>query len=503
MIGQAEAERKAAAFVTEHFGGDVVRTEAVHQSDRLLYGYLSKNKLADDYEKRYDADYPADTYQVEVRSTAAADRSERIRFVHLHMETGEVVAWDEVDGGPGSERSRLSAAEAILAAKAFLQERGYEASRVQLPVSPGKGGYVEAAVTGEQIGGAPLKLRILPIGSEDGQVRIASFKPAFEVPADYAAYVERQDRLAMILTMAGSLLPSFILFVLAVVYAALYRSHTSFLRGLVLTAIFLAAYLYNNVNLIDGVRASAGEAAGIDAEVRIGVAISQLFTVGMAVSVYFSFVGGDGLWRSMKRNLWPRWGEAGYGSHVWQSMKIGYWFAFIILGLQTVILIALERGLGVWSTTDVTQSPLNMAHAWLFPLLAWCAAISEEAVFRHFGIAVFRKWFRNTYAAAVIPTVVWALGHVAYPIYPAETRLIELTLLGFVFCWLFLRFGLIAAIFAHAVMNTILMSISLVLLGTAGNIAAAAVYIALPLLIAWVIRTADRNRRKPRPAPAL
>jgi hypothetical protein len=286
--------------------------------------------------------------------------------------------------------------------------------------------------------------------------------------------------------------------VLAIVYAALYRKHTSFIRGLLLTFFFLAAYLYNNFNMSDGLRAASGEQSDLTSVVNVTMIVMILFTIGMAASVYFSLIAGDGLWRSMNRNLWPRWREAGYGEHVWRSMKAGYCFALILLGLQTLILLLLEKGIGAWSTSDVTQSPVNMAVPWLLPLLAWCAAISEEAIYRLFGVAIFRKWFKNTYAAAIIPTIIWALGHVAYPIYPATTRLIELTIIGFIFCFVFIRYGFITAVFAHAIFDTILMSASIIFLGSAINITAGIIYILLPVPLAWLIRYFHK-KREPRP----
>jgi hypothetical protein len=502
VISKPEAEAKASAFVEQKFGGSITYAKAVHQSDKMLNGYLSREKLVNDYEKIYDPRFPADSYQVEVRSKESPDGFMQTRFVQLHMKTSKIVSWNEVSSDSAGSSAKLSNEEASFAAKAFAQDQGFKAAELKMPEMPEKNGTFVIDVAGTTAGDAQLQLRIRPVFAGGNTIGIAEYKPTFHVPDSYTAYVKQQDRIASLLTLLGYLLMTIVMFVLAIVYAALYRKHTSFVRGLVLTGIFLAAYLYNTINMSDGIRASLGELPAIDSVMNVTMIVTVLITVGLAVSVYFSLVAGDGLWRSMHRNLWPRWGEAGYGEHVWKAMKIGYWFAFIILGLQSLILLALEKGTGAWSTTDVTQSPLNMAVPWLFPLLAWCAAISEEAVYRLFGVAIFRKWFRNTYAAAIIPTVVWALGHVTYPIYPATTRLVELTLLGFVFCFVFIRFGFIAAVFTHAILDSILMAISLLYLGSPVNIAAAAIYIVLPLPIAWLIRYFSQRKRM-RPGPDI
>jgi len=491
-IAKAEAEAAAVRFAEEHFGGAFEPAGTVHQIQERLYGYLSREDLGEDYEERYGRQYPVETWQVEMHGKRG-----EVLFVHVHMDTGEVVAWNEL---PGKGGRKLEFGAASLAARAFAIERGYPEQALHLRGLPEDGTIVFDAE--DQIGDAKLTLRINVRQAEDGTVRVTSFKPVFEVPDDYADYVERQDQIASILTFAGYMGLSFVLFVIAIIYAALLRRQTSFARGLLLSGIFLVFYQINNINMFDGIRASVGESAQAGPFTVFMTVLQVLYTLGVAVSVWFAFVGGDGLWRSMGYNLWRRRGEPGFGADVWQAMKIGYCAAFALLGLQAVIFLVMENGFGIWSSADVTQSTLNFRWAWLFPLLAWCAAISEEAMYRLFGVGLFKRWFRNTAAACVIPTVIWALGHVAYPLYPWSTRLIELTILGLLFCWLFVRFGFAAALFAHAVFDLVLMATSLMLLGGADAIAAGIFYIVHPVGIAWLIHWWDR-RRPPKPsAPA-
>lgn len=179
-------------------------------------------------------------------------------------------------------------------------------------------------------------------------------------------------------------------------------------------------------------------------------------------------------------------------------MGLGYLIALILLGVQSVIFLVLESAIGSWSTSDATQSPYNIKWLWLMPMLAWCAAISEEAIYRFFGIALFRRWFKNIYVAALIPTILWALGHVAYPIFPFYTRLIELIIIGMIFSYIFLRYSLITAIFVHAIFDSLLMGFSLVSVGGALNIGAAIFYAVLPVPIAYIIRIWHRKKEEGR-----
>jgi len=477
IISKAQAEQAATEFAQRQFEQVPESVHAVHQSNSLLYGYLAKEKQLDAYDKKFGDRMPTDTYQV---SATLMDGSHL--FLYVHMTNGNVLAWNKVGDGAEAALSPLNTA------LAFAAKQGFPADKLQQETSPTARGIVRLLVNGETVKEATLKLTIRVEQNMDGEQIVSGYRPAFVVPATYEDYVNAQSKLASKLSLIGSMLLSFILFVLAIVYAILYRRYTSFQRGLLMTFVFLGFYLVNNFNMTDGIIASFGEEPNAPAYAVVTTAITCLITFVMALSVYFSLVAGDGLWRSMGRKLWMRHGEPGYGSYIWRSMWLGYLLAFILLGAQTVILFVLEKSTGAWSTTDVSQSPYNFSAPWLFPLLAWCAAISEEAVFRFFGIAIMKKWLRNTFIASLIPTIIWALGHVTYPIFPATTRLVELTLIGLAFSYLFLRFGLATVIFTHAIFDSIMMALSLIFLGSAGNILIGIIYILLPIPIAAIIR---------------
>ncbi|CAM4353483.1 CPBP family intramembrane glutamic endopeptidase [Paenibacillus tarimensis] len=498
MIAEDKAEQNAAEFVREHFGADVKSASAVYQADRDLYGYLAKEKLTKNFDEQYSSRFPTETYQVNVRSLIPPGSKQRSIFVQVNMESGEIVGWNATPQGAPSAWTRADSEAADLAARSFLHEHGFRDEELKLMPAPAEDGSLVYQASGYTVGDAKLYLHIDARLGEGQSVLITLYKPQFKPPEGYTSYVEQQDQISSLLTLTGYIGMSVVLFILAIIYAILYRRHTSFARGWLLAVIFFLFYTANNINMLDGIEATLGEVENAAQMAWLGTIVTTFIMGIMAASVYISLVAGDGLWRGMGRNLWPRWGETGYGDHVWTSMKIGYWIAFIFLGLQTLIFIFLEMGTGAWATTDVSQSPINFAYPWLFPILAWCAAISEEAIYRLFGIAVFKRWFRSTYAAVIIPTIVWALGHVAYPIYPWTTRLVELTLLGLLFCFVMLRYGFTAALFAHAVIDLVLMAVSLVMMGSSENMIAAVFYILHPIALAWLIRYMH-NKRKPRP----
>ena len=181
--------------------------------------------------------------------------------------------------------------------------------------------------------------------------------------------------------------------------------------------------------------------------------------------------------------LWPRPGDPEFGGEVIRSMGRGYLLAFVVLGVQSVLFFAGSKLLGVWSVSDPLESAYNLLEPGYYPLLAWSAAISEEAVFRMFALAFFsvllrplaRRLYRWTgrgvfnnpvcwiIPAALISGAVWALGHAGYAIYPVYTRLVEVTVLGLIFAYALLRYGFFAALFAHAIVDIIIMALQIMI----------------------------------------
>lgn len=487
VISKAEAAEAAIAFANGETGLSFESSRVLHQSNKLLNGYLSKEKRLEQYETEYGARYPADTFQVNLEQKGGRGYG----FVYVHMYTGEIAAW-KFDI---SKKETLDDEAAVRAALSnALQSRGIDSGSL---TPTGKDTW---QVDGASIGNASLSIKAVA-QDNNGTISVVEFKPEFKVPQDYISYVTKQDNLAKWLTGIGYVFFSIVLGILAIIYSILYRKHTSFKYGILLTVVFFIAYLIMNLNMLDGGYAASGEARLPQGFGMITLFLTILLAIPMVGSVYVSIVGGDGLWKAQGRDLWPRPSAPGFGDYVWRSVWLSYLFALGMLGLQPLLFKGLELAIGTWSTTDVMMSPYNMGMLWLMPVLAWAAAISEEAVFRFFGIGLLRKWFRHTFAATIIPTIIWSLGHVMYPFYPSTTRLFELMVIGLIFSFIFVRYGFITAMFTHAIFNSIAVASSLYLIGSAANIVSATFFIVLPIIIAWVLR--EWNKRAQRKGPPV
>ncbi|OAB48157.1 CPBP family intramembrane glutamic endopeptidase [Paenibacillus antarcticus] len=452
-------------------------TLVTYQSNSDIYGYLSKEKLIKKYNTTFEKRYPYDVYRVRLQE------SERGPFLNIdvHMNTGEIVAYAQEKetnfASTEPTKESMSTTNKKKLAEPWLTKLGYDPEKLTI-VQKDKNTltYSDYNVT---IGEAVLQLKFA-----FGTDRIVSFQPAFTTPAEHTAYVEKEHTKAVWLTLLGYGLLTLALGVLAIVYSALTRRYTSFVRGIFLSSFYFIVSMLSTFNMLPAL-----EAEGLTGtSLILGLIFQGLLTLVMAALLYFSLIGGDGLWKKeVGLNPWPRGKESGYGSYVLHSMFVGYLWALILLGVQSIIYFILDLTLHSWSTTDASQSPINMVYPWMLPLLAWVAGISEEAVYRLFGIRMMKKIVKNTFVACLIPSIIWAFGHTLYPIYPVISRPIELVIIGLLFSFIFLRYGYITVMFSHVVFNSILMGFSLFTLNDTTNITAGIVSMIMPFIVASVI----------------
>ncbi|MHB0860861.1 CPBP family intramembrane glutamic endopeptidase [Paenibacillus sp. SEL3] len=494
VISKQEAVIHALDFARSELGYTESQPEeplVTYQAETDLYGYLSREKLLQQYDRTWKKNYPYETFRVDLPESSAKSKLQ----IHVDLSTGKVVSFKRITSSTNYTQADISTDEQARnrlvrvaedgmtleakeqAAAVWVKRFGFKPSDLKLATTEQEGG-LKYTVDDKKIGASVLTLAFT---FEDGDVR--SFTQSFSAPSSYTDYIEKQTFWANWMTYAGYALFSFVLGVLAIVYASLTRRHTSFVRGIVLSVIYFIASIAGTMNMLPLLQAEAGGKGML-----IFLMVFQIgVTFFMAVALYFSLVGGDGLMRQVGLNAWPRAKEPGYGLYVLRSMYVGYLWAFILLGVQSILFFILERTFNTFSTTDATQSPYNMAYPWLLPIMAWMAGIGEETVYRLFGIPMVKKIVKNTFVACLITTLIWALGHTLYPIYPVISRPIELTFLGLLFSFVFLRYGFIAAMFSHVIFDSILMGLSVMSLGDTVNVSAGLFWILLPAIVGYII----------------
>lgn len=537
MMTREEAKSAALEAATARFGipaSDLGEARAAHLSDSEGVSYLSKEKLLEAYNDAWDERFPTDVYRVDIPLGAESKLE-----LSLHMKTGELVAWRHATEGRSTGGADEDPALLVRQARETLAGWGFAAEDWEPTGEVAADGAVGFQSRKAGLGEAKLQVFVKPAqrsqapsgtGSESSAAEdgILPDRAGSELryrllpPASFMQYLESQEEKAARLSIYGSMLPQLVLLVLAVVYSGAYSSWTSYRRGAFLAPLFFVLYAAFTFNMAPAFRAQAIESGMGQPEAAAfgSIVFNLMMLAAMALLTYFSAVAGDGLWKSAGRDLWPSWRQPDYGRRVLAGMGRGYLLAFIVLGVQSVTLLALTFLLGSFSSSDVTQSTYNMTYPWLMPLLAWCAGISEELQTRLFGIGLFRRWLTGgarrllrrepspraakalTFAAMLPASLLWAFGHVGYAIYPVHTRLIELVLIGCLFGWFMLRFGLIAVIFAHVSVNSILMGVQMLFDGLRVDLAGGLFSFAMPLLVAWAIWLLHRRFGSRPPSPS-
>ncbi len=489
LVSEEQAQTVAADFASSKLGiNDPLGEASVsYHSDSDLYGYLSREGLLAEYDDTYVDNFPYEMFRVVYHYEANGEP--QTLSVDVGGQSGKVLAFNslpssyavqltEADIPPDSlEDQTLLQEDKEQLAQPLMRQLGLDTVGLERLSTDTENG-LRYASSSAKIGESALNVNVTFEGDE-----VASIRSNFSVPSSYTSYISEQTTWASIMTYGGYMLLTFVLGVLAIIYAFVLKKYASFTRGIFLSLFYYVVSIFSVWNMRPFFEGSSYS----DVIFIVTIVLQVIMGFFMAASLYFCFVAGDAMWRSQGKNMWARRGEPQYGRHVWESLKTGYLWAIILLAVQAVIFFVLEHTLGVFSTTDDSQSTYNMMYPWLFPILAWMAGISEEAIYRLFGIPMVKKIVRSTIAASVITSLIWALGHTLYPIYPVITRPIELLFLGLLFSFIFLRYGYITAMFAHVVFDSILMGLSLIFMGTPTYIAVGIVSIVMPAIVAFVI----------------
>ncbi|HZG57552.1 CPBP family intramembrane glutamic endopeptidase [Paenibacillus sp.] len=521
-VDRDAAAEAAERYVRERLGDETLelRAFAMYAADREALGYLYREGTYPDVQERFRETLPLEAYRVEVKEADGA-----VHFVDINPYTGRPTEWDLSRSGEPVAADKL---EAI--GRETLAELGWTGAAPKLLSVDEAYGEVAFELSDPAFREAAAEIRV-----RADDLGATSFVVNWIAPEAYTAHVEDQDRWSSALGAIGMTLSGLLQFA-AFVYALARLKDVRWSRGVWMAIVFGAFYCVLNVNMYPGLKATlldmmnGGEYASMSADdpaaaiagMIAALLLTNAYTLALAIGMYFSAVAGDTLAARQGYRVWPLPEEPGYASRLASAAAKGYLFAPVLLGVQSVLFLAAERSLGSWYTVDALTSPMNMVVPALMPLLAWCAAVEEEAVYRLFAIPALTAafgvpgaWlaaklgFRVTpasrvflYAAVAVSSMIWALGHVQYPIYPFYTRFAEVSALGLLFAYIFLRHGFLTAVFAHAVVDLIWTGIAVVSgEPTAANAAIFAVYLATPALVALAVRLRRSRTLPPAPTP--
>ncbi|MEO3946893.1 CPBP family intramembrane glutamic endopeptidase [Gorillibacterium sp. CAU 1737] len=482
------AEKTALDWFEREVGGTARVEEVVHTVEKQAQVYLEKNKLTKQYEDAYKDLFPLEYWRVGL----VADNGSRL-YLRIGLEENRV--FGILSPKPHSESAIVLKTQQP---DELFAELGYSPQDYQIKVfrNQDKTEAVSPTFRFE-----PLQPTIgeakLVVDYSTGPDGITQMVPSLQPPAEFLSWLHKQDTGAGLYSMLY-MIGAFTFGIVGLILMILKRKNASFRRGILFSLVFLAAISIHTYNSLPAQRASVGVSeSGLMSDSFLAIVSIVLYAL-LAVSLYFNAVSGDVLWKERGWKPWPSWKDERFGQHVYASMGRGYLLCLFIMGVQQVLFLFAYNAFDTFSVNDPSQSMENLYWPWVFPTLAWYAGIGEEIVFRLFGISLFRKILPNgrnkvsqhliRFISVLLPTLIWAAGHASYAFYPNYTRLFEVTALGLIFGYIFLRYGLYTAIFAHVSMDVILMALSyMVGVRTPGSIALGLFYMATPFLVAAII----------------
>lgn len=336
------------------------------------------------------------------------------------------------------------------------------------------------------------------VGSERLSVGVAgstvgSFRRFLRVPEKFERELSKATSRGTLLSLV-----SFGLMLLLVIAAAVIgvRRHKDdrvrwrpalLLGGVVLAAVVLAGVLQLPLQM-------ATYPTDMSFTTYLGIVGVVTLIVGVfwALAVWVSGASGESLaeeayprgLRGLKDWFAGRWVTERASREVLQGVAVGLG----TLGFLTGFYLVGQEFFGVWRPADTPHSQmLSMYLPWLFPLaVSVKAAVSEEAIFRLFGVSVTKRYLKYTVLALLLPAVIWAFAHSTYTVFPVYVRGIELTIVGVAFGWVFIRYGLLTMLMAHYVIDGVLLSMPLLRAGGGSYVTTGVVallVVALPLAV--------------------
>lgn len=388
-------------------------------------------------------------------------------FVDIDPITGQVVGFtrhvpDEASG------TRLSKDAARSKARSFLITRGYD-----LPAyEPIRNASTDRAnrrdhdfVWKKRDGGVANASEKVEVEIQGD--RVGSYSEFLDVPDGFQHQFETiQDRNNLFGTIGSFFLVLIVL--LAVGFAVRYyrRGQFDVRLGLIVGGTIAVVLFGQELNSLPGTLhrmptttttlqyLAQNLISALIGAVLLGVVVGVLFGAGIRIAQ-------DYLGKSLIGNADP---ETTVRTLKYSTLR-GFFVGWIMLGYVVVFYWLGSRYFDVWLpvSTPYTDAMSTFLPAFSVLLVGLLAAVMEELVFRVIGISVGTRYVRYSAVAVVLTALIWAVGHSQYVVMPPYARFVELTIVGIVAGWLFLRYDFMTVLGYHFTYNASVTAVPMLL----------------------------------------
>lgn len=293
------------------------------------------------------------------------------------------------------------------------------------------------------------------------------YKKYLYVPESFIRDYQNERSYGVVLTL-GSYVFMIILIILSFwVFVVMYKKNEIKMKfAMYLAAIIGVLFVADTINSLPLIFSEYPTTISRNvflATLLIGSIIGAL--VYMLIIV-MSGVSGETLTRSVLKKrtdlITNPWRHLLSREFAMSSMR-GYALGFFFLGYVTMFYLIGRNFFDIWLPADAGYSNmLNTFLPFLFPLtIGMLASISEEFLFRFFAIPLTKKYTKSIFLALLLPAIIWAFGHSSYTVFPVYVRGIELTIVGLIFGYMFVKYDIMTVLIAHYVIDAVLVGMPL------------------------------------------
>ncbi|GIW52102.1 MAG: hypothetical protein KatS3mg081_1457 [Gemmatimonadales bacterium] len=333
-----------------------------------------------------------------------------------------------------------------------------------------RGSTIDWQSDGASGGTGAVRLAVSVLGGAVG-----SYRHFLKVPEDFERKLQSEASVGTVIALA-SLGLTFLL-VLGALAVCVVRSKAGLVQwrmALVLAGVIAAVTVIDALISLPTFKYAYPTEIPWGAYLGIGIAGVVFAALLYAAEVTFTTAAGESLGRELLPQALRGLKELARGKlfepEAAAAVLRGYALGFGLLGYLTVFYVAAQRWLGAWFPAEGPYSEIfNQYLPFLAPLtVGVIAGISEEITYRLFGISLAKRYLKSTALALLVPAAIWAFAHSNYPVFPVYVRGIELTVAGVLFGLALLRWGIVACIAAHFVINAVLTGVPLLTSGHGG-----------------------------------
>ncbi len=298
--------------------------------------------------------------------------------------------------------------------------------------------------------------------SVSGNEILGFYKAGLDIPDQYYRYMDRIQNVGRNISVLFRII-FYIILTSSIFYVILRRNNLvmhsvkKFTVGLTIAIFF--TYLASYVNNFEGVLYNYPTTAPMASFLWRNIMSTVMDTFIAVLSILMPCLAGE----SLHQEVFPEKKEGAFlhylrttffSRNVTAAILFGYLTACIMMGIQSMAFELGQRYLGVW----IQYSWMAQLSGCYLPLLAafvlgTTASFSEEICFRLFGINIGKKFFKNTFVACLISSIIWGYGHSGYLVFPMWFRGLEVMSMGLFLSYVYLRFGIITVITAHYIFD--------------------------------------------------